>query len=506
MTERKMMKKILKAAATVFLLLSLFTAMSCRGTDSGEEMTETEETGTVPPDVPVITICIPSFYEMSLSGRVEEEMNRISAARYGFVYDLDFVSATSYEQEMTMRLSDGAVDILFGSMQMRKHRGEILDLTEYWEKASSSFHEMWDEYADAVKIDGRIWGVPHLADYGHYLSLNIDEDIAADLGIEQDEEITLGRADEILAEIHERYPERTTIAGAGYTFLDFWTWDSLGGTGGTANAAGVISDRGQSDLTVHSIFEDEDYLMLCRTARSWYEKGWTRKDVLSVAEYPIASILKDEAAACIDMYGVNYIPGIVRTRFREVGNWTPSGNVSVSVYMIAAASEHPDLAFRALEALYTDPELDILLNNGIENVTYVKNGDGTISYPGGKTAAECGYAAASQFYNFPGGGHAFPLQENGADFFDRLWEHNRESLKTCCYGFSFDSEPVYEEYSACSEVLEKYYLPLLSGALPVDSTVIAAREEMQAAGEDIVIAEKQRQLDEFMRNTAKEQE
>ena len=441
---------------------------------------------------------------MSLSDRVEEEMSRISTSRYGFAYDLVFLDATAYEQELTMRLSDGPVDIFFGSMQMRKHRGDILDITDYWESASAEFHEMWDEYADAVRIDGRIYGIPHLADYGHYLSLNLDEEIAAELGIKQDEEISLEQADGILGLIHEKYPERTTIAGAGYVFLDFWTWDGLGGTGGTFNATGVISDRGQSDLTVHSVFEDEDYLRICRMARSWYEKGYIEKDILSKTEYPIAAILRDEAASCIDMYGVNYIPGIVRTRFREVGNWTPSGNVAASVYMIGASSRHPELAFRALEALYIDPDLDILLNNGIENLTYIKNEDGTSSYPQGKSAAECGYAAASQFYNFPGGGHAYPLQENGADFFERLWEHNRNSLKTRCHGFFFDTEPVYDEYRACSEILEKYYLPLLSGALPADETAKQALVEMKAAGEDDVIAEKQRQLDEYMKQHAED--
>lgn len=44
-----------------------------------------------------------------------------------------------------------------------------------------------------------------------------------------------------------------------------------------------------------------------------------------------------------------------------------------------------------MEILYTDAEVETLLTDGIEGTHYVKNEDGTISFPEGKTAADCGF-------------------------------------------------------------------------------------------------------------------
>ena len=48
-------------------------------------------------------------------------------------------------------------------------------------------------------------------------------------------------------------------------------------------------------------------------------------------------------------------------------------------------------AMQLLDLLYTDADLINLLSYGIENIHYVIQPDGTISYPDGVTAENCGY-------------------------------------------------------------------------------------------------------------------
>ena len=50
--------------------------------------------------------------------------------------------------------------------------------------------------------------------------------------------------------------------------------------------------------------------------------------------------------------------------------------------------------------------------------------------------------------------------------------------------------------------MSKYYNAILSGSVDVESTLEQFKEELKAAGEDEVIAEKQKQLDEFLQTQA----
>ena len=129
----------------------------------------------------------------------------------------------------------------------------------------------------------------------------------------------------------------------------------------------------------------------------------------------------------------------------------------------------------------------------------MKNDDGTISWPEGLDESTVPYGQAGIVWVMPwvqNGG--IPFQADGPDYYDRLLEYDREGTFSQALGFMFDPGEVMDEYTACSNVMEKYYMTLLSGAVDVDSTLEKARKEFEDAGLDKVIAEKQRQLDAFL--------
>lgn len=71
-------------------------------------------------------------------------------------------------------------------------------------------------------------------------------------------------------------------------------------------------------------------------------------------------------------------------------------------------------------------------------------------------------------------------------------------MKTKAFGFAFDTTNVVDQYSACCNIMDKYYKALLAGTVDVESTIAQANKEFEAAGLNDIIKEKQKQLDAFL--------
>ena len=88
-------------------------------------------------------------------------------------------------------------------------------------------------------------------------------------------------------------------------------------------------------------------------------------------------------------------------------------------------------------------------------------------------------------------------------YYENFRNYDATALMSKGVGFCFDTSNVTNEYTACVNVMDKYYAALLCGSMDVDETLPKFREELEAAGINDVIAEKQAQLDEFLKSNGK---
>ena len=448
-------------------------------------------------EVQTVNFALPTAYDTPDGEAVEAAINEITEEKYGIHFEISFIAFGNWQQQSNLLLTGDEVDILAINgtpLATYVKNGQMADLTDYYANASEAFKSVWNE--DEVRgtsINGKIYAIPNLRNFGNYFGLNIDSEIAAEYGIEDGQQLTLEDVDAFLQWAHEKYPDRYALAPQGGTCLiGEWTWDGLGDT----NYIGVLPDRGQT-LEVQNLFETDDYVELCTWARKWYNEGMIMQDILSNTESWQVMINNKKAISCFDNYGVNKLNGMIRTVI--IDKWSVSNSYSALCYGINSNSKNKDAAWKAMEILYTDQDVSILLNNGIEGKHYTKNEDGTISFPEGKTAADVGYGMSDLYWVTPYSGNAYPLDINGPTFFEDLLKFNDETLKSKAFGFAFDITPVTDQYAACANVMQKYYKPLLSGAVDVESTIEQANAELEVAGIADVIAEKQRQLDEYMK-------
>lgn len=82
-----------------------------------------------------------------------------------------------------------------------------------------------------------------------------------------------------------------------------------------------------------------------------------------------------------------------------------------------------------------------------------------------------------------------------------MTEYNESAKVSPAYGFIFDSSNVANEVTACTNVVQQYCNSVEeNGSVDVDSAIAELNKALKEAGIDTVIAEKQRQYDEFLSN------
>lgn len=468
---------------------------ACGGTDNGGGSTGTDGAGGSS-NVTDVVVAIPTAYDMPDAAEVQNAMNEIAKERYGVTVTLNFISMGNWAQQSNLLLTGDEVDVIASfitPLTTYVKNGQLLPLDDYVAGASEEFKAIWSpDELQGTTVNGSIYGIPNLRNFGNYFGLDVDEDIAAEYGIKDRQTWTMDKISEFLYQVKEDYPERyALVPQSGYTMVAGWTWDGLG----DGKFIGVLPDRGQV-TTVENLFDTDDFREFCGYTRQWYQDGLVMADALSNTETSTALIQAKKAVSAFCNYANNSTPGCIRTVVIDA--WSVANSYAELCYGINANSKKADAAWTALEMLYTDADISILLNNGLEGKHYVKNEDGTVSYPDGLSAADCGYGMSDLYWVTPYSGNSYPIDTNGQTFYEDLIAFNDATLRSKAFGFSFDTTPVADQYTACANIMEKYYFALLCGTVDVESTIEQANAEFGAAGLNDIIAAKQEQLDAYL--------
>ena len=308
-----------------------------------------------------------------------------------------------------------------------------------------------------------------------------------------------------LDEIHDLVRQAVTaipnvygiVPQAGAGLVNQLNWDSLG----DPYNMGVIEDHGTTGKVI-SITDCKEYIDFSKTMRSWYQEGLIMQDCMSNTEAWSALVPTGKAFCCFDAGA--YPDGITTKDSKYYNltiypNWS-AANCAVRLdYAIAGNTKYPELAFKVLDELYNNQDICNLLNYGIEGVNYVLNENGKADFPEG-----CYIGDRYLYHRFckrmvlPNMTNAYLPYSSVDNFYDILHTYDANSIKSGALGCVFDSTNVTNEYSACTNVYNKYYSAILSGAMDTDSTLATFKDELKTAGEATVIAEKQKQLDEFL--------
>ena len=98
---------------------------------------------------------------------------------------------------------------------------------------------------------------------------------------------------------------------------------------------------------------------------------------------------------------------------------------------------------------------------------------------------------------FGNGFLAHVWEGNDVDLWDQTEKFNNEAIISKAMGFTYDPTPVKNEVAALTNVYDQYKMSLEGGVVDPSEVYPQFIERLKQAGIDKVIAEKQRQLDEW---------
>lgn len=352
-----------------------------------------------------------------------------------------------------------------------------------------------EECLNLGKVDGIQYGVPLNRDMAATSGVAMRKDLIEKYEIDPSQIKTWDDFEKVL-EIVTKGEEIYGVAA-----------DTLPPFDGLGDWLGVLMDDDE-EMTVVDYYETEEFRDWISRIADWRKKGYLydKEEVRykKMNDRPFLYELIKEGK--LFSYVVKYKPGIDAQESKSAETdlvcamlmepvMTTDSAASMQ-YAIYAESQHPREAMQVLNFLYEDQEVINLLCWGIEGEHYEKNEDGTISYPSGKDESEVGYKFNVN-WTLPNPYPAYVWKGDYLDLADRMYDFNQSAQKSPALGFVFDNSNVSTECKTATEVVDMYVPGFLCGAFDVDQMLPRMIHELKESGIDLIIEEKQRQLDEW---------
>ncbi len=501
------MNKRLKFFGLIFAIMLLVFASAC--TSKSTEETNADDGGNTnngsnEEEAVHLKIAFPLFYgEPADLKKVEAELSKLAKEKINATLEITALSISAYDQQMNLVLtSNEQLDlsvVLAASLAPQVSRGQLHDIGDILKEHGQGIIDVvGEDFLAATQIAGKQYAVPTLRDFAASYGFMIPKTYVDKYDIDVDQITTLEDMGEILRTIKANEPNVYPLSsnGPGSSILDHHRFvDPL------TDFNGVLPNY-DNDLKVVNFYEMPEYVEKLKTIRSWYEEGLILEDIATT------QVTKNELlkAGKIATFTQSQKPGIEQQNSRDmdmemvaveiIPPASTTANVAGISWSVPRNSKNPEKAVELLNLMYTDKEFFNLLTWGIEGEHYEKVSDEVIKYPDGVTSENVRYSLntswlmGNQFLSYK-------FENEDPELWEKIKEFNNESIKSKALGFNFDSTPVRTQLAAVNNVKEQYRVGLETGAMDFDKHYPEFIKRLDAAGMNEIIAEKQRQLDEW---------
>lgn len=356
-----------------------------------------------------------------------------------------------------------------------------------------------DYFLKCGQLNGVTYSIPHLKDAARAAGLVMRQDVLDELKIDAGAIKTWDDVHEVLLKVKEGrpdlYPLVPSWGNGGYQ--ETLPYDDLGG------GYGVLENVFEDSTTVVDLYQSDSYREFCERMFKWNKEGLFMPDVTTSTE----SLIGTKGFSSLE----NLKPGKAQevSHYDEVGGYalidlttpyTYTNMVGGSSFIIPNISENPEKAMQLLNLMFTDPEISTLFVDGIEGVNYVYTDDTRTAIKTPDDFDEENHKYSRVDWAWPNMRITPPWETVDADVYDQLAEFCDSARTSPALGFRFDTANVMNEISACDNVVAKYNTSLRWGEMDPAETLPQFISELKEAGVDTIVAEKQAQLDEWLKN------
>lgn len=433
-------------------------------------------------------------------------VNEIARNEIGVEIELKVSAATDSFTDYPLWISQGEpIDLMILNYQditgyIKTHMlTPIDDLLASYGSGIQAIIDGGEDISQGAVIQGKTYGVTNVFESNcSGGGIWISEELLSSVGETYDEDkiYTMEEIDDLLGKLKEKKPEayplgQITSGITSTTYMYYQNADlSIPGGFGT----GIIKDK-----TVCNFYASDGYEQFLRQLAAWYDKGYIFPDAAFTDEsqrdlYQSGVILTkpfvSEPGMADDM-GADDLVCLKTTNI-----WENARGEKSAFWVIPVTSQHPEAAMKFLNLMLTDTRIGNLLKWGIEGKHYVKNGEDGISYPDGENGTTLGYVNPMALYGDYSKIYRMESKERREE--KKRYEASVSETEAEYQGFPYERTKVADKLVLVQAVLEKYLPVLESGSVDIDTYYPKFLEELDQAGMQDVIADKQEQLDAYL--------
>ncbi len=509
-----MTKKLTRLLAGLLVLMLAFSACGEMPSGSGGEKTGSENTSQ-----PVSQTSVPKedtpqgepyTVRMIFSGfgivpaelkMVEDAVSELTEERINARVELMPIESSALVQNLNLMFaSDEKVDIFRSNIGNFVSQGAVQPLDSLIAEHGKDITAALDpDWLKCGIYDGQLYSIPTIRDMAQGVAVVFRKDILDKYGFQAEELKSFDDLEAMYETVLAGEPgmDMIGLSSASSPMINP-VYDSLG------DGFGVLTNQGQDDLKVVNWFETEEYMEYVRRMRRWNEKGIIASDEATNTENAVVRV---KAGELLSWAGISK-PGFEAQSENQTGykisTWahaeplTSTTQINGVAWGMAANCVDPVSTMKLWNLLYCDEEVINLIDWGIEGRHYesVPGSDVLIRFPEGVDASNSGYNLNSG-WQFGNQLISKIWETDSPDVYEKLQEYNEGALKSKALGFVWNASPVKNEVAAVTNVKEKYFTALECGSVDPETTVPQFISELKSAGIDTIVAEKQRQLDEW---------
>lgn len=500
-------KRFISLLLAIMMLLALISGCGTpTGSTAGTAGT-TSGTGFTEPPYEVIIQTITFGSKMDDLPLVEEAINAISLPAINCTVKLQVLAIPTFNTETSLKIADGEkIDLatvgLTTNLSSMVSAGMLLPIGDQLAAKGQDLTAMFGDMLKAGQIDGVQYAIPADPYPAAGFALMYNKDIAKKYNIEIPQKIGFAEMDIILAQLKAAdpalfgYTSYATLTGSGYFY-------NIGAYGDTANLAYGVTLNPDTNNKIINWYASPEYRTYCLKMKEWEEKGFIPSDSLTNLMSASNLLKAGTIFSCGTFFSPRELVAQAKSYSFELGmaETIPAmiSNETLKEIMwgIPVTSKNPEKTMEMLNLMYTNSDIGNLLCNGIEGRQYVAVSENVIRLPDGVKAGNSGYYKTfSRFGDTMKIKQFVPATES---FYDDLKAYNDSAKRTLNIGYSFNTESVSSEVAAVTNVIAEFRPALECGvAGDVDAALEKFTKALDDAGYGKIIAENQRQLDEWL--------
>lgn len=385
-------------------------------------------------------------------------------------------------------------------MSQEAAKKTIIPLDELLEKYGQDIlKKIEPKYFEAATFDGKKYAVVHPFVYAQTSSFAFKKDLAEKYGLDTASIKKYSDMAAFLEKVKASEKSLIPLIPNGQLVYDKGTYDLVSPFIGYFPA----------ENKVKSLFEDQATITEWKALSDYFKKGYIAKDAATktdtnaevksgrYATFYGAGIYSADGSRSTNLWGFPSVESLHDMAL--VG----TSSILTVASSISATSKNPERAMMLQNLLYADRQVLEALSAGVEGVDYkVLSGAGTQEQqiesvqPMKWKIWECWIGSLWDSWGDTKG--------NSTAFLNELQDLTNKAPVSPLAGFTFNSEPVKTEIAQMATITANIDKMLGNGVVPdVDKYLADIKAKLDAAGQQKVIAEIERQIAEWKANNGK---